>query len=498
VLLLSSLAALLVVGLAGASAAAPGLGPRGWAPGTVGLHLSPAAVTAVLWAAYLLGAFAVGWGLVRPSVQPPRGAWVIALGIGALLTCPFGSADHTNYAAYGRITAQGGDAYAVPPVTWAGGHDPVTGAVEPPWTMTPSIYGPFATLLQAAASLVAGANLRQTVWVWQLLVVAAWLVVRRVLLHVAADPGERRRVELLWTWNPVLFGVAVLGAHVDVLACALALAALVVAARAPWGAGLLLGLVVGTKVTYAVVGLAILWSWRHRAHRDLVRRTLELVLGALAVLVPLHLWAGRHVFDQLLQARRSVSLATPWRLAVELLTGPVSSTAVRSLVSLAAAAVTVVLALMLAVILRSGGSPAPTPGQHGADRRLEDRRPEDHRLEVAGSLRATFVLGTAYTLGAPYSLPWYDALTWATLPLVAATALDLVLLGRSAVIALAYVPGRVVGLTPGVQDVTLGFRRHAAPYVGLLAWALIVAIARRTGAAVGRAPASPRPRARGR
>ena len=33
----------------------------------------------------------------------------------ALLTGPFGSADHTNYAAYGRIAAHGGDPYLTPP-----------------------------------------------------------------------------------------------------------------------------------------------------------------------------------------------------------------------------------------------------------------------------------------------------------------------------------------------------------------------------------------------
>ncbi len=472
-LLLLSLAALLTVGVAGASAAAPGLGPRGWAPGTVGVHLSAAVVTGMLWPAYLLGAGAVGWGLLRPTVRVPHPHWTMALGVAALLSCPFGSADHTNYAAYGRIAAQGGDPYLVPPVTWAGGHDPVAGAVEPPWTMTPSIYGPFATALQAGASLAGGDNLRQTVWVWQLLVVAAWLSVRAILLRVATDGHERRRVDLLWTWNPVLFGVAVLGAHVDVLACALALAALLLAPRAAPAAGAVLGLVVSTKVTYAVVGLAVLWSWRGLGRRDGVRRATALVLGSVAVALPLHLWAGPHVFDQLLRVRRSVSLATPWRVAVELLTGPLPSSTVRTLVSVAAVVVTAALAAALALVVAAAGRAAVLPWSSAA---LLDG---PGRSELTASLRATFVLGTAYAIGAPYSLPWYDTLTWATLPLVAATALDGVLLARFTVMALAYVPGRVVGLTPGVQDLTLGIRREVAPYAGLLAWALIASIARR-------------------
>ena len=49
----------------------------------------------------------------------------------------------------------------------------------------------------------------------------------------------------------------------------------------------------------------------------------------------------------------------------------------------------------------------------------------------------------AYTLAAPYSLPWYDVLAWRPAG-AAATPLD-VAAGRAlAVVTLAYVPGRVV------------------------------------------------------
>ena len=120
---------LLLVAAAGPSAAKPGLGPRGWAPGDLPLALSSAVVTAVLWTAYLLGALAVALGLWRglesgrrepslptlptPPTLPTLGSpwwsrlWPLALGVLALLTAPIGSADHTNYAAYGRIAAQG-------------------------------------------------------------------------------------------------------------------------------------------------------------------------------------------------------------------------------------------------------------------------------------------------------------------------------------------------------------------------------------------------------
>src|ERR1035437_7423656 len=148
--LVLSFALLLLVAAAGPSAAKPGLGPRGWAPGDLPISLSSTVVTAVLWTAYLLGAVAVVLGLRHGSGSAERSrqpwsrlwsrSWPLALGALAFVTGPIGSADHTNYAAYGRIAAQGGDPYSVAPITWALGGDPVTSAVEPPWTMAPSVY----------------------------------------------------------------------------------------------------------------------------------------------------------------------------------------------------------------------------------------------------------------------------------------------------------------------------------------------------------------------
>jgi hypothetical protein len=89
-------------------------------------------------------------------------------------------------------------------------------------------------------------------------------------------------------------------------------------------------------------------------------------------------------------------------------------------------------------------------------------------------MTATFVLATAYALGAPYALPWYDTLTWATLPLMLGTALDWILLARLTVMAMAYVPGRVVAMSPDVEALTLGFRKFVGP---LAAWLVLLAIA---------------------
>lgn len=248
-----------------------------------------------------------------------------------------------------------------------------------------------------------------------------------------------------------------LGAHLDVVAAALALAALVVAARSPLVAGVLTGLAVSTKITFGLVGVAVLLGWLERDRARILRRGAVYAAAAAAVVVPLHLWAGPHVFDQLGRARRSVSLATPWRLLVDGLTGPLPSSTVRSLVFAASVVLFVLFTVMLAR-LTAGRAPATV---------------------VGAAVRWALVLSTAYALAAPYSLPWYDQLTWASLPLMAASALDLVLLGRLAVLALAYVPGRVVAMTPAVEDLTLAFRRRVAPYAVLLLWGLLTVVWRR-------------------
>lgn len=454
--------------------------------------MSSAVVTIVLWTAYLLGALGVGlglwrtagrgrgWGATSSSTGGKRARagsrlgnlerlWPLALGTLALLTAPIGSADHTNYAAYGRIAAQGGDPYLVAPITWAGGLDPVTSAVEPPWTMTPSVYGPFGTALQALTSLVGRDNLRETVWVWQLLIVAAWLTVRFVLRRAASDEVALRRVDLLWTANPLVFGVAVLGAHVDLLATALALTALCLAARRPWIAGLALGATVSTKITYAIVALAIVWSWRSLARRDVVRKVVALAVSFLAVFVSLHLWAGPHVFDQLRRASTGVSLATAWRPVVNLLSAVIPLDTARTLISVASAVLIVLLVWVLSHVVRS--RPGTEPGLQPLALSVTEASPAG---QTRSAMTATFVLATAYALGAPYALPWYDVLIWATLPLMLATALDAILLARLTVLAMAYVPGRVVAMSPDVESLTLGFRKIVGP---LAAWLVLLAIA---------------------
>lgn len=496
-LVCASVAAVLVVGTAalGPSAAQPSLGPRGdgWRgalpPYDLGLHPASWLVTVLLDSGYLVGGIAVALGLIaaRRGARLPRGVLLgaVVVALAACLVPPTGSGDHLNYAAYGRIAAQGGDPYVVAPAEWDGGHDPVTSAVEDPWTRTPSIYGPVATQLQALASRFGGDDLRATVWAWQLLCLVAWLVVG-LLLQRAGTPRSRAGGGAAWVWllNPVLLGLLLVGAHVDLLGAALGLVAVLLTARRPLVAGIALGCAVGIKVTFAFVGPALLWAlWRRarRTGRPWWPAALLGVVGTALPLVPFYEIAGRHALDQLLHARHYVSLATPWRPLVDAVTGPVAHDTVRAVVAVAAPVVVLVLVGVVVLALRGHRRPDAT-GSTTDDSTTDDGEINesathgsvaDDDVTTRDAALGSVVLATAYLLAAPYSLPWYDAIAWAPLGLVASGLLDAVLLVRLVTLAVAYVPGRVLGMSDRVREVTLGYRTDVAPWIG---WALLVAL----------------------
>ncbi len=195
----------------------------------------------------------------------------------------------------------------------------------------------------------------------------------------------------------------------------------------------------------------MVWGLRRLGRRAWAAAGLRLVVGGAVVLVPAHLWAGRHVFDQLRHARIYVSLADPWRPVVDALSGPLGHQAVRHWVVLLAPIPVLVVAALLSRVVRPAANLRPPEAEQ-----LDPTR----EAVVADAAVASVVLGAAYVLAAPYVLPWYDASVWAPLALVAGGALDAVLLVRLVAYALAYVPGLVDGMSPTVHDLTLGYRRQ--------------------------------------
>lgn len=506
---IGSIAALALVGLLGDSAASPGLGSlRALPPWDLGELFGASSawlVTALSAAGYLLGGLALYRGLRAAATGrlPVRPRNLLLAGVIAALALtlvpPIGSADHLSYLAYGRITAAGDDPYLLAPGTWHGGTDPVASAVQPPWQNTPSVYGPLANAAFAVAAALGGGSLRTTVWAWSLICAACFVAVALMIERLArsragspaddASAPQRLRATLLWTANPLLLGQLVLGAHVDVLATALGVAAILPAVlgrmRTPamgLAAGALVAAAGMVKVPYLVLALALLWGLRPLTAGGRLRVGIAGVAGALAVLLPALVLAGPHVFDQLGTASGFTSIASPWRAVVNLVELLLGSGAMRAVL----VPLSLLLAALLAVVMarRTGllgaSSLAPDGGQPGGpDGRRGGRTGGQVGDQVA---LVALVTCAAWVLCAPYTLPWYDAMLWAPLALVAAGAIDpeslapfeFAVLARLTVLAIAYVPGRVLGMSPALENLTLGLRRYLAPLLILLAVAAVL------------------------
>ncbi len=174
------------------------------------------------------------------------------------------------------------------------------------------------------------------------------------------------------------------------------------------------------------------------------------------LVIPAYALAGPNVFHQLAAAGGSFSYASPWSPVIRWLRHLFPEWAVTTIVFVLAAL------LMLAFAGLA----------HRLVERLDLARPIADPAQREAVV-VTGVLLTVYALLAPYSLPWYDAVTWALLPLLLAFTWDQILVVRHTFMTLAYAPGRAFGINPDVQDWTLGFRSNVTPYVN---WAALLGL----------------------
>jgi hypothetical protein len=481
----ASIGLTILVALLGPSAMEPPLpGRAGEPPYSLAAH--PAAYLVVALAAAAIAAATIGLGLSMRAATcgwapSPRALAIAGIAAAAVLVVlpPFGSADHLSYAAYGRMLVTGHDPYATGPNVL--GHDPITRAVED-WRTTPSVYGPFATAGQAIASLIGGTSVRLTVFVLSLLNLAAFAGTG-LLLHWLArgDRGRQLRAALLWTLNPLLLYELVAGAHVDTQAAVFAVAAVAVLGSispngsARWhgfgrclAAGALTGLGGAVKVTGALVGGGLAWTARLR-WRWLAGLAAGFVVSAGLALVS----GGPHVLRQVERGGNMVSIGSPWRVTRRGLTAAFGGGTAGALVS----AGSVILALiLLALFLR--GLPGPRGTQdvgiaaslpspqfkprlaHSRAALVKAQPSSGHAAGlVAGgrplggllggsegtaglqvAARAALAFTLAWLFAWPYVLPWYDALAWALLPMVAWSWVDWLVLARTAAVAFGYLP----------------------------------------------------------
>lgn len=466
-----------VIGLLGPSPMVPALGGPSWQPPySLDARPDPHLAIALAAAAIILG----GLGLLAtlPALRTPLsggrlpdGRLLVLLGCLAAAVLAFlppsGSGDHLNYAAYGRMLTLGLNPYTHGAADLPG--DAIADAVERPWREEPSVYGPVATAVQAFASWVGGDSLRLTIFVLALVNAAAFIVTALLIDRFTRhDEAARRRAALLWAANPLLLYHLVAGMHVDTLAVACMVAALLARGR-PVGGGVLLGLGVAIKVNAGLVALGPAWELRRRPGR------LAVMAGcALAVVVAGYAVAGTDAIAPVTRTSKAISHATIWKLVQGWLQSVVGTgTAYRGEIQVGSLLLLALLAwLLLRWAARTGwawdiGQPAGAAGL-GAP------------VVAAG-------LAVAYVFASPYVLPWYDGLAFGMLALVAGSAVDGFLVVHLLALSLAYLPARVDG-----QPADLGWLSGVVrPQTAWVLLALTTALAVWAWRAAGRAHTPP-------
>ena len=384
---------------------------------------------------------------------------------------PSGSGDHLNYAAYGRMVTLGLNPYTHGATDLPG--DPVADAVEEPWREEPSVYGPVATALQAVASWIGGDSVRLTMFVLALFNAAAFiatgLLIDRFTRH---DPRRRLRAALLWTANPLLLYHLVAGMHVDTLAIACMVAALLARGRLA-GSGVLLGLGVAIKVNAGLVALGPAWELRRRPGR------LAVMAGcAVAVVVIGYAVVGLDALEPITRTSKAISHASFWKLVQGRLQAIVGTgSAYRGPIQVGSLLVLALIAWsLLRLAVRTGWTGARGPLARCPDPASAQ---DGHGLEAPVVAMALVV---AYLFATPYILPWYDGLALGMLVLVGASALDGLVVAHLLALSLAYLPARVEGQPPDLE----WLRTVVRPQMGWVLLALTVALVAWAWQAAGR------------
>ena len=358
----------------------PSLGPHQHV--LASLMMYSADILACLGLAGMLWAHSQGW---RPN---PKRLFLVSAAVVSVIVCltPVGSSDTASYAAYGRIAAQGGNPYNTNPRAW--GDVAYTHVIGTMWRKTPSVYGPFATVIQSFAASIGRDNPTVTIWVLMILNGAVFLGVGWLLLKTSDDP---LRATLFWTANPVLIQQLVGGGHLDTFVAAAAICAIQIARRvtAVWGdvlVGVLIGLACGIQI-YAVligIGLAVPLLLRREW-----ARTGRMTAAALVTLGLGYSSWGIDALKPLFGGLSLVTLPSPWRIFE--LSGQAlgfHQATMASIISLLWPPALFVVAWFIF-------------------RRISSDQPRE--------VVAPFALTFAWILVAPWVFAWYTAVAWAAL-----------------------------------------------------------------------------------
>lgn len=422
-------------------------------------------MAAILVGAYgmfqILDALKGGWA--------PRLDRLIGLGLGSIvaviLVPPMASGDVLIHAAYGRIAATGGNPYETTPADIIRlGYDPVIVAIERPWQNAYSIYGPIVTGVQWLASKIAGDSVHLTVWLLQVSVALAFVIAALVALRlVGPDLERRRRLILLTLANPLLIWAVIAGAHNESIAVMFAVLALLAMRRNVFLAGVLLGMAGCSKLSIGLVGIAMLWALRGNP-----RKILQVCLGAGITMVGLYAFVGLRAFQQARSQTSFISTGTPHKVVYTLLDLFLPNAVARTFVAIAAW----VLLILVAILLSQVFPPSLVP------KASEDDVTPD-------AVRYTAIYAIAWLLTSMYTLAWYDLTAWIALAMVAASQLDKLMVLRTAMLSIAYVPGRdrrAIDMSPSLDFISTRIRDSVSPLVETILLIALIIWCRRGGA----------------
>ncbi|MBK8459818.1 MAG: polyprenol phosphomannose-dependent alpha 1,6 mannosyltransferase MptB [Micropruina sp.] len=442
-LIILSAVTTIVVGAMGPSPVALVLGPRtsflppwylpaGWVElnewvAVVSLWLGLVAGSVGLWIAYR--AVDGGW---RPNVRRMFALGTILSTVTALVP-PLTSADVLMYAAYGRLMATGRDPYDITPaMIFREQFDPVIRWTERPWQDTPSVYGPIASFSQWLAATLGGDNMHDVVFWLQMMALIPFLVIAFIAVKMAhGDTGVQTRAVLFTILNPIMIWSVIAGAHNEALTLVFAIVGLWFIRRSAFVAGLAIGLAGCVKVSLVFYGLAMVWGYRHQP-----KKVLQLGIGAV---IPLAIGYGIFAPKALFAAGRNTGYVSAGSWAerpFELLRMMLGDGTARQAVGLIGLAGLFIIGWMLSRVLPwqiAPGAPLDT---------------DPRRDPLTITVRTAALLTAAWLVTSPYTLSWYDLITWVPLGLMAANKLDVAFMWRGTWLSVAYVTGRAVEFSP--------------------------------------------------
>ncbi|MGL5406820.1 MAG: glycosyltransferase family 87 protein [Propionibacteriaceae bacterium] len=413
------------------------LGPRHgsvlppWYLPTALFFLDDRSATVLLWLAVILGALGLSFCLHAINQGwLPKIKLLVKFGVGlhivTALVPPVTSADVLMYAAYGRLQSKGIDPYSVTPAEiYRMQYDEVMRWLERPWTDTPSVYGPIAGFTQWLANVLGGTSIHDIVFWLQFFCVVPLIVIGLIAVSLTrGDSKAQTRALLLTLLNPLMIWAVVAGAHNEALGVCFAMAALTQVRRRPLVAGLWIGLAGGVKVSLVFYGIALLWAYR--------RSWVAAIQFCVGAVIPVACCYAVHP-QALFAARRNTGYISTgsWANGVWIaLNQLLGDSLTRTFITIISLVMMVAVAWILWRVLPWRAVVGCATGA---------------RYDVlTDASRMAVVLCTAWLVTSPYTLSWYDLITWAPLALLAASRLDYVMIWRGVWLSVAFVTGRAL------------------------------------------------------